>query len=101
MRVLIATVQVPFVRGGAEMHAEGLQAALMAAGHQVEQIKLPFEWYPPERILDLTWHRDDSKVGLVVDFEAGHAIVVDADRRTVIADWTTDALGDQAVAPSR
>ena len=52
MRVLIATVQVPFVRGGAEMHAEGLQAALLAAGHQVEQVKLPFKWYPPERILD-------------------------------------------------
>jgi glycosyltransferase involved in cell wall biosynthesis len=52
MRVLIATVQVPFVRGGAEMHAEGLQAALAAAGHQVEQVKLPFKWYPPERILD-------------------------------------------------
>ena len=52
MRVLIATAQVPFVRGGAEMHAEGLQAALTAAGHQVEQVRLPFKWYPPERILD-------------------------------------------------
>jgi glycosyltransferase involved in cell wall biosynthesis len=52
MRVLIATVQVPFVRGGAEMHAEGLEAALIAAGHQVEQVRLPFKWYPPERILD-------------------------------------------------
>jgi glycosyltransferase involved in cell wall biosynthesis len=52
MRVLIATVQVPFVRGGAEMHAEGLQAALMDAGHEVDVIRLPFKWYPPERILD-------------------------------------------------
>lgn len=52
MRVVIATVQVPFVRGGAEMHAEGLQAALTAAGHQVELVALPFKWYPPERILD-------------------------------------------------
>jgi glycosyltransferase involved in cell wall biosynthesis len=61
MRVLIATVQVPFVRGGAEMHAEGLQAALTAAGHQVEQVKLPFKWYPPEEIMRgaLAWRMLD------------------------------------------
>lgn len=52
MRVLIATTQVPFVRGGAELHAEGLQAALRASGHDVEIASLPFKWYPPERILD-------------------------------------------------
>jgi glycosyltransferase involved in cell wall biosynthesis len=52
MRVLIATTQVPFVRGGAELHAEGLQAALSAAGHDVEIVSLPFKWYPPERIVE-------------------------------------------------
>jgi glycosyltransferase involved in cell wall biosynthesis len=52
MRVLIATVQVPFVRGGAEMHAEGLRDALLAAGHEAEIVLLPFKWYPPERIVD-------------------------------------------------
>jgi glycosyltransferase involved in cell wall biosynthesis len=52
MRILIATTQTPFVRGGAEAHAEGLQAALEAAGHQAELVRLPFKWYPPERILD-------------------------------------------------
>lgn len=52
MRVLVATVQVPFVRGGAEMHAEGLLDALRAAGHQAELVSLPFKWYPPERIID-------------------------------------------------
>ena len=50
MRILIANTHVPFVRGGAEMHAEGLRAALMAAGHQAEIVRLPFKWYPPERI---------------------------------------------------
>jgi glycosyltransferase involved in cell wall biosynthesis len=52
MRVLIATTQTPFVRGGAEMHAEGLQSALTTAGHETEIVSLPFKWYPPERILD-------------------------------------------------
>jgi glycosyltransferase involved in cell wall biosynthesis len=52
MRILIATTQVPFVRGGAEMHAENLRHALQQAGHQVDIIWMPFKWYPPERILD-------------------------------------------------
>jgi glycosyltransferase involved in cell wall biosynthesis len=52
VRILIATVQVPFIRGGAEIHAEGLQSALCAAGHEAEIVALPFKWYPPERILD-------------------------------------------------
>ena len=50
MRVAIATVQVPFVRGGAELHAEGLQQALRAAGHEAELVTMPFKWYPPEAI---------------------------------------------------
>ena len=52
MRVLIATVQVPFVRGGAEILASGLEQALRAAGHDSEIVAIPFKWYPPERILD-------------------------------------------------
>ena len=52
MRILIATVQVPFVRGGAEIHAKGLRSALRAEGHEAEIVAVPFKWYPPERILD-------------------------------------------------
>jgi glycosyltransferase involved in cell wall biosynthesis len=52
MRILIATVHVPFIRGGAEVHAEGLRDALRAQRHEVEIIAVPFKWYPPERILD-------------------------------------------------
>ena len=52
MRVLIATTQVPFVRGGAEMLAEHLQSAIENAGHAAEIVALPFKWYPPDRILD-------------------------------------------------
>ena len=50
MRVGIATVQVPFVRGGAELLAEALRAAIQTAGHQAEIISLPFKWYPAHRI---------------------------------------------------
>jgi len=52
MRILIATVRVPFVNGGAEAHAAGLRNALVGAGHRAEIVALPFKWYPPRRILD-------------------------------------------------
>lgn len=52
MRVGILTVQVPFVRGGAEAHARSLRDALREAGHQAEIITLPFAWYPPELLAE-------------------------------------------------
>jgi glycosyltransferase involved in cell wall biosynthesis len=52
MRVVIATVQVPFVRGGAELLAKSLRDALHEAGHEVEIAAIPFKWYPPEVVLD-------------------------------------------------
>ncbi len=63
MRVAIVTTQVPFVRGGAEMHAEGLRDAIQAAGHEADIVAIPFKWYPPAvlpeqvlacRLMDLT-----------------------------------------------
>jgi glycosyltransferase involved in cell wall biosynthesis len=52
MRVVIATTQVPFVHGGAEVHADNLCAALRHAGHEAEVVAIPYKWYPPEKILD-------------------------------------------------
>lgn len=52
MRIVVATTQVPFVRGGAEIHAENLVCALRNAGHEAEIVAIPFKWYPPEKILD-------------------------------------------------
>jgi len=52
MRILILTTQTPFVRGGAEILAEQLRAALRSAGHEAELVAIPFKWYPPERMLD-------------------------------------------------
>ena len=44
MRILVATVQVPFIRGGAEILADGLIAALRAVGHQAELVTMPFRY---------------------------------------------------------
>jgi glycosyltransferase involved in cell wall biosynthesis len=52
MRVVIATAQVPFIHGGAEILAEQLLHALQFEGHEAELVAIPFQWYPPERILD-------------------------------------------------
>ena len=50
MRVAIATVQVPFILGGAESHARGLMEALVRKGHAAEIVALPFSFSPPERV---------------------------------------------------
>ena len=50
MNIVICTSQVPFVRGGAEELADGLTRALLAQGHTVEQVALPFKWYPRAQI---------------------------------------------------
>ena len=59
--VLICTTQVPFTRGGAEDHVEGLRRALVAAGHATEVVALPFKWYPPMEIMRgaLAWRMLD------------------------------------------
>ena len=76
MRVAVATAQVPFVRGGAELLAENLCTALQEAGHEAEIVSVPFKWYPaaaiPQqmlacRLLDLTESmgtRIDRVIGL-------------------------------------
>lgn len=57
MHILICNAQVPFVRGGAEMLAEGLREALNAHGHTAELVALPYKWYPKTEILKsaLAW----------------------------------------------
>ncbi|HEU4793512.1 MAG TPA: glycosyltransferase family 1 protein, partial [Nitrolancea sp.] len=74
MNIIICATQVPFVRGGAEIHVEGLRDALLARGHRAEIVALPFKWYPKEeilktalcwRLLDLT-EANGSSVDLVI-----------------------------------
>jgi glycosyltransferase involved in cell wall biosynthesis len=52
VRIVIATVQIPFVSGGAESHAAGLKAALIREGHEAEIVTVPFNPAEPERIAD-------------------------------------------------
>ncbi|BAU12753.1 glycosyltransferase [Leptolyngbya sp. NIES-3755] len=50
MRIAIATVQVPFIRGGAEILADGLLRAIQEAGHSAELIAMPFRFSPVSEI---------------------------------------------------
>ena len=50
MRIAVASVQVPFITGGAEILAQGLLAALRRAGHQVDLVTLPFRFFPPAEV---------------------------------------------------
>ncbi len=46
MRIGVSTVQVPFIRGGAEILADGLVKAFLELGHQAEEISMPFRFAP-------------------------------------------------------
>ena len=52
MRVAIATVQVPFIRGGGEVLVEQLQAELLRRGYEAEIVSMPFKWYPVSSLVD-------------------------------------------------
>ena len=52
MRIAIATVQVPFVTGGAEIHCDLLKNELIKRGHKVEVVTIPFKWYPTEQLVN-------------------------------------------------
>ena len=51
MRVIVTANQVPFIRGGAEYHAENLVNAIREHGHEVELVRFPFK-FSPESFID-------------------------------------------------
>ncbi len=74
MKIAICSVQVPFVKGGAEILSETLYKEMLKRGYEVEYINIPFKWYPPQqivksalawRLLDLT-ESDGKKIDLVI-----------------------------------
>lgn len=50
MKVLVVNNMAPFVWGGAEELAVHLQRNLIAAGHESEVLRIPFQWEPASRI---------------------------------------------------
>ncbi|WP_063674011.1 glycosyltransferase family 4 protein [Dyella thiooxydans] len=50
MKVLVVNNMAPFVWGGAEELAVHLQRNLVAAGHESEILRIPFQWEPATRI---------------------------------------------------
>ena len=67
MDVLICGAQVPFNTGGAELHMDNLVAAVRAAGHRCELVRLPTAW-DKVRIFDaaLAWRMVPLDADVVV-----------------------------------
>ncbi|HEX3745607.1 MAG TPA: glycosyltransferase family 4 protein [Bryobacteraceae bacterium] len=74
MKIAIASVQVPFIRGGAESLTTSLRTALQIRGHAADVVTIPFKWYPSEtlvqcmiagRMLDLS-EMNGTRIDLVI-----------------------------------
>jgi glycosyltransferase involved in cell wall biosynthesis len=72
--IAICGAQVPFSYGGAENLNDALRVQLSQKGYEVDQIAIPFKWYPHEQIvnsIDL-WRRldlseaDGKKIDLLI-----------------------------------
>jgi glycosyltransferase involved in cell wall biosynthesis len=46
LKIIIPSVQVPFIFGGAQIMTQGLADALVTHGHEVEVIRFPFKFSP-------------------------------------------------------
>jgi len=57
MKIALCTVQVPFVKGGAEYLCDSLYNEMIKRDYEIEYIKIPFKWYPPQEIISnsLIW----------------------------------------------
>lgn len=60
-KIAVCFTQIPFVRGGAELHVEALCAQMKLRGYDAELVGIPFKWYPPNEILKhaLAWRMVD------------------------------------------
>lgn len=61
LRIAIATVQIPFLSGGAEALADGLRHALLHAGHVADIVSMPFRFFPEPQIARAirVWESED------------------------------------------
>jgi glycosyltransferase involved in cell wall biosynthesis len=49
--IAVCAAQVPFFKGGAEAHVDGLVKNLKKSGYETELINIPYKWYPREQLL--------------------------------------------------
>lgn len=54
MKILIPSIQVPFIDGGAKLMTRGLKDALITCGHEVEIVTVPFKFSPESYIENLS-----------------------------------------------
>jgi glycosyltransferase involved in cell wall biosynthesis len=79
---MIATCQVPFIQGGAELMADELRKALVRAGHQAEIVTLPFRFTPLSSVVAtmrqwqdqdwVSWDSGSVDVVIAIRFPAFH-----------------------------
>ena len=71
MRVLVNATLVPFMRGGADYHIEGLAGALREHGHEVDLLRLPFR-FSPESDIQALMHYVET-----LDMSAPNGVAID------------------------
>jgi len=49
--IAVCAAQVPFFKGGAEAHVNGLIRELAKRGYDVDLINIPYKWYPRDQLL--------------------------------------------------
>ena len=61
MRIIIPSIQVPFISGGAKLMTEGLAQAVKKRGHEVEIVTIPFKFFPEKQLSDIIdiWCKQD------------------------------------------
>lgn len=60
-RIIVTAAQVPFVKGGAELHVNFLVKNLLERGYDAEVVSLPYKWYPENSLYDnlMAWRMMD------------------------------------------
>jgi glycosyltransferase involved in cell wall biosynthesis len=71
MRIVVADAQVPFVRGGAELHVDALIDQLRRRGHDAEKVALPFR---PQAKADLL---GQAAAWRLLDLSASNGVPID------------------------
>ena len=88
-KIAICSVQIPFVKGGAENLIESFQNELSKRNFEVTNINIPFKWYPVSRIITecMIWRLIDIsevngwKVDMVISTKFPSTIVKHDNKR--------------------